>query len=123
MAFSSKGNRLDAMAKSGAIMLRSCTSPDETAKLIRRPSVSTAVCRFLPLIFLPASYPAESTFGPLFPRFSRFGYRRLPGSVPGPCLPVLAPSHRVHDGSLSSTCFQQTGDHIADAGATMDELA
>src|SRR3974377_711848 len=99
MAFWSEGNRLDAMAKRGAIMLRSCTSPGETAKLIRRPSVSTAVCRFLPLIFLPASYPAESIFGPLFPRFSRFGYQRLRGSVLGPCLPVLALSHRVRDGS------------------------
>src|SRR5262249_19605653 len=95
---SSEGNRLDAMAKSGAIMLRSCTSPGEIAKLIRRPSVSTAVCRFLPLIFLPASYPAESTFAPPFQRFSRFGYRRLRGLVLGPCLPVLALWHRVHDG-------------------------
>src|SRR5262249_10152077 len=69
MAFSSEGNRLDAMAKSGAIMLRSCTSPGETAKLIRRPSVSTAVCRFLPLIFLPASYPAESIVAPPFRAF------------------------------------------------------
>src|SRR5215813_10950670 len=100
MAFSSEENRLHAMASNGAIMLRSCTSPGETAKLIRRPSVSTAVCRFLPLIFLPASYPAESTFAPPFPRLSRFGYRRLPGSVLGPCLPVRALRHRVHDGSL-----------------------
>src|SRR5262245_22016051 len=69
MAFWSEGNRMDAMARSGAIMLRSCTSPGEIAKLIRRPSVSTAVCRFLPLIFLPASYPAESTFAPLFRAF------------------------------------------------------
>src|SRR5262249_37524136 len=69
MAFSSEENRLHAMAKSGAIMLRSCTSPGETAKLIRRPSVSTAVCRFLPLIFLPASYPAESILAPFFCAF------------------------------------------------------
>jgi hypothetical protein len=60
---------MDAMAKSGAIMLRSCTSPGETAKLSRRSSLSTAACRFLPLIFLPASYPAESSFAPLFRAF------------------------------------------------------
>src|SRR5262249_8563649 len=100
MAFSSEGNRLDAMAKSGAIMLRSCTSPGETAQLIRGPTVSTAVSRFLPLILLPALYPAASIFAPLFPRFSRFRYRRLRGSVLVPCPPVRALWHRVHDGSL-----------------------
>src|SRR5882757_866340 len=37
----------------------------------RRPNVSTRMCRFLPLIFLPASYPCGSMNAPLFPRFSR----------------------------------------------------
>src|SRR5664279_6009426 len=37
----------------------------------RRPTVSTRMCRFLPLIFLPASYPCGSMHAPLFPRFSR----------------------------------------------------
>src|ERR1700688_4434193 len=36
----------------------------------RRPTVSTRMCRFLPLIFLPASYPCGSMHAPLFPRFS-----------------------------------------------------
>src|SRR6185503_3972656 len=35
----------------------------------RRPTVSTRMCRFLPLIFLPASYPCGSMHAPLFPRF------------------------------------------------------
>src|SRR5215510_1444111 len=69
MAFSSEGNRLDAMANSGAIMLRSCTSPGETAKLIRRPSVSTAVCRFLPLIFCPRHIRPNQPLPPLFRAF------------------------------------------------------
>jgi hypothetical protein len=33
------------------------------------------MCRFLPLIFLPASYPGGLMHAPLFPRFSRSGYR------------------------------------------------
>jgi hypothetical protein len=81
MAFSIDGKRLHAIARSGAIMLRSCTSAGVTARLIRSPSVSTTVWRFFPLIFLPASYPTESTFGPLFLRFSRSGYRRSPASA------------------------------------------
>src|SRR5229473_5851362 len=32
----------------------------------RRPNVSTRMCRFLPLIFLPASYPCGSMHAPLF---------------------------------------------------------
>src|SRR3977135_3719252 len=36
----------------------------------RSPNVSTRMCRFLPLIFLPASYPCGSMQTPLFPRFS-----------------------------------------------------
>src|SRR5450759_3282530 len=35
-----------------------------------RPNVSTRMCRFLPLIFLPASYPCGSMHAPLFPRLS-----------------------------------------------------
>src|ERR1700678_1491633 len=31
----------------------------------RRPNVSTRICRFLPLIFLPASYPGGSMRAPL----------------------------------------------------------
>src|SRR6267378_2537170 len=42
----------------------------------RRPNVSTRMCRFLPLIFLPASYPCGSMNAPLFPRFSRNGAPR-----------------------------------------------
>src|SRR4029453_2686732 len=34
-----------------------------------RPNVSTRMCRFLPLIFLPASYPCGSMHAPLFLRF------------------------------------------------------
>src|SRR6185503_18353329 len=32
----------------------------------KRPTVSTRMCRFLPLIFLPASYPCGSMHAPLF---------------------------------------------------------
>src|ERR1039458_7627627 len=32
----------------------------------RRPNVSTRMCRFLPLIFLPASYPCGSMHAPPF---------------------------------------------------------
>src|SRR6266404_1250743 len=39
-----------------------------------RPTVSTRMCRFLPLIFLPASYPCGSMHAPLFLRFSRAGF-------------------------------------------------
>src|SRR5215472_4191750 len=88
MAFSIDGNRLRAITRSGAIMLRSCTSAAVTARLIRSPSVSTTVWRFFPLIFLPASYPTESTFGPLFLRFSRSGCRRCRASVRRTCLHV-----------------------------------
>src|SRR5260370_20159844 len=35
----------------------------------RRPNVSTRMCRFLPLIFLPASYPCGSMHAPLFRAF------------------------------------------------------
>src|SRR4030088_2241847 len=35
----------------------------------RRPTVSTRMCRFLPLIFLPASYPCGSMHAPLFRAF------------------------------------------------------
>src|SRR5580700_2191133 len=35
----------------------------------RRPNVSTRMCRFLPLIFLPASYPCGSMQAPLFRAF------------------------------------------------------
>src|SRR6266849_8330294 len=35
----------------------------------RRPNVSTRVCRFLPLIFLPASYPCGSMNAPFFCAF------------------------------------------------------
>src|SRR6266851_3945475 len=35
----------------------------------RRPNVSTRMCRFLPLIFLPASYPCGSMHAPLFCAF------------------------------------------------------
>ena len=41
----------------------------DTARLIRRPCVSTAACRFLPLIFLPASYPEGSMRAPFFGAF------------------------------------------------------
>src|ERR1019366_6281306 len=34
-----------------------------------RPNVSTRMCRFLPLIFLPASYPCGSMQAPLFRAF------------------------------------------------------
>src|SRR6266436_8101672 len=34
-----------------------------------RPNVSTRMCRFLPLIFLPASYPFGSMHAPLFGAF------------------------------------------------------
>src|SRR5450432_1968564 len=34
-----------------------------------RPNVSTRMCRFLPLIFLPASYPFGSMHAPLFRAF------------------------------------------------------
>src|SRR6202163_4100490 len=34
-----------------------------------RPNVSTRMCRFLPLIFLPASYPCGSMHAPLFRAF------------------------------------------------------
>src|SRR5450755_3288252 len=34
-----------------------------------RPTVSTRVCRFLPLIFLPASYPCGSMHAPFFCAF------------------------------------------------------
>src|ERR1700730_7739393 len=100
MAFLSDGKRLRAIANSGATMWRSCTSPGVTAMLISKPIVSTAVWRFLPLIFLPASYPAESIFAPLFLRSSRFGYRRLPALALRPCLLAHAPRYRAHDGSL-----------------------
>src|SRR5450631_3722870 len=43
----------------------------------RRPNVSTRMCRFLPLIFLPASYPCGSMHAPLFLRFSRSGFPLL----------------------------------------------
>src|ERR1700682_5094838 len=35
----------------------------------RRPNVSTRMCRFLPLIFLPASYPCGSMHAPFFRAF------------------------------------------------------
>src|ERR1019366_9021739 len=35
----------------------------------RRPTVSTRMCRFLPLMFLPASYPCGSMHAPLFRAF------------------------------------------------------
>src|SRR6476619_4596369 len=35
----------------------------------RRPTVSTRMCRFLPLIFLPASYPCGSMHAPFFRAF------------------------------------------------------
>src|SRR6202035_2056285 len=35
----------------------------------RRPNVSTRMCRFLPLIFLPASYPCGSMHAPFFCAF------------------------------------------------------
>src|SRR5215471_18196076 len=54
-------------------------------------SVSTAVWRFLPLIFFAASYPAESIFGPLFLRSSPFGYRRSPASAFRTCPRATAP--------------------------------
>src|SRR5215468_3696190 len=66
MALLSDGKRSRAIAKSGAMMWRSCTSPGVTTILISRPIVSTAAWRFLPLIFLPASYPTESIFAPPF---------------------------------------------------------
>src|SRR4051795_8887728 len=45
---------------------RSWTSAGWIAALSSRPSVSTRMCRFLPLTFLPASYPDGSMCAPLF---------------------------------------------------------
>src|ERR1700692_81799 len=45
---------------------RSCTSAAWTSACIKRPCVSTRMCRFLPLIFLPASNPAGSIVDPFF---------------------------------------------------------
>src|SRR3982074_2485084 len=97
MAFLSDGKRLRAIANSGAMMWRSCTSPGVTTILISKPIVSTAVWRFLPLIFLPASYPAESIFAPLFLHSSRFGYRQSPASASRTYPPGPAPRHGAHD--------------------------
>src|SRR5262249_18090422 len=55
---------------------------------------------FLAFDFLARVISGRINLCPPFPRFSRFGYRRLRGSVLGPCPPVRAPWHRVHDGSL-----------------------
>src|SRR5262249_15815861 len=63
-----------------------------------KPSVSTRIWRFLPLTFLPASYPCGSMQPPLFQRSSRFGYRRWRRS--GWLLVRLAPDtpHKARDG-------------------------
>src|SRR5215468_419726 len=100
MALLSDGKRSRAIAKSGAIMWRSCTSPGVTTILISRPIASTAVWRFLPLIFLPASYPAESIFAPLFLHSSRSGYRRLPALESLTCPLTPAPRHGAHASAL-----------------------
>jgi hypothetical protein len=56
--------------------------------------------RFLPLIFLPASYPCGSIEAPLFQRFSRSGSRSpLPWDLPL-ARPALDISHRERDGSV-----------------------
>jgi hypothetical protein len=55
MARANEGNILRAVLKSGATASRSWILPGDTKNAIIRPSVSTAMCRFLPLIFLPAS--------------------------------------------------------------------
>src|SRR6476646_8435255 len=96
MALLSDGKRSRAIAKSGAMMWRSCTSPGVTTILISRPIVSTAVWRFLPLIFLPASYPTESIFAPLVLHSLRFGYRRLPALGSQTCPLIPAPRRGAH---------------------------
>lgn len=53
------------VAPSRSWMLALCTSA-----VITRPSVSTIIWRFLPFIFLPASYPLD----PLFESFSLINY-------------------------------------------------
>src|SRR5580692_7859051 len=51
---------------------RSWMPAEWTMACSNRPSVSTRICRFLPLISLPASTPCGSMQAPLFRRSSRF---------------------------------------------------
>ena len=75
IAFLSDGNRLLAISKSGAMVLRFCTSPDLTMTLISIPSVSTAVYSAFSLIFLPTPNPAESSLPRLSARLGGDDYR------------------------------------------------
>jgi hypothetical protein len=54
--------------RSGRKPSRSCTSAGVTSSPSIRPSVSTMMCRFLPLTFLAASEPIGSMGLPLFRR-------------------------------------------------------
>ena len=74
-SFSRNGNRPNSVASNAVPPSRSWMAAEWTMACSNRPSVSTRICRFLPLISLPASNPCGSMRAPLFQRSSRFDYR------------------------------------------------
>ena len=107
-------NAVSSLARTSRAPSRSWTEAEWTTQTSTRPSVSTSICRLIPLTLFPASYPrrpgrpaertlCESMIAAVGAFFFRCGSARILAARRGPSARLLRPSTSRSSGSRSAT--------------------